>query len=137
MSTEAAIGHEKYVALTTRKRNGDTVTSPVWIASLADGAVGFTTELTSGKVKRMRNFPEVTLQPCSARGVVKEGSSVVQGRATVLEGDACTPVEDAIKAKYGFMVTAIGWLYSARQFVTRKPGAPRAAVHIELADRSN
>ena len=31
------LGAQRYVAITTRKRNGDTVSSPVWIAPLGDG----------------------------------------------------------------------------------------------------
>eukprot|EP01041_Mallomonas_annulata_P039253 gene39252-62897_t len=74
MAATHAIASEKYVSLSTRKKNGDLVATPVWIAPLADGALGFTTDLTSAKVKRIRNFADVTLQPCTARGAVKEGT---------------------------------------------------------------
>ena len=84
------IADEKYVVLTTTKKNGQTVPTPVWIAPLPDGSLGFTTELTSGKVKRIRNFPDVTLQASNVRGVVKPGSSPVTARASVLTGDDVT-----------------------------------------------
>ena len=86
------IADEKYVVLTTTKKNGQTVPTPVWIAPLPDGSLGFTTELTSGKVKRIRNFPDVTLQASNVRGVVKPGSSPVTARASVLTGDDGTAV---------------------------------------------
>ena len=81
-----SISDEKYVLITTFRKNGDAVSSPVWIAPLADGTAGFTTEDGSGKVKRIRNNPRVTLQPCSVKGTVKHGSAVVEASAAVLLG---------------------------------------------------
>jgi PPOX class probable F420-dependent enzyme len=101
------IAAEKYVSLTTRKKDGTTVSSPVWIAALPDGRVGFSTGSTTGKVKRIRNFPEVTLQPCDSRGRVAEGASVITGRATIVEGADYEPVQAAIRAKYGLMFTIL------------------------------
>lgn len=132
-SPAPSIAAEKYVAITTKKRNGDTVTSPVWIAALPDGALGFTTDLTSGKVKRICNFPDVTLQPCNSRGAIKPGSTVVHARATVLTDADIADVKAAIAAKYGFMFTTMNALYSIREFFSRKPGSPAAAIRLELA----
>jgi uncharacterized protein len=133
-SPAPSIAAEKYVAITTTKRNGDAVTSPVWIAGLPDGSLGFTTDLTSGKVKRIRNFPEVTLQPCNARGAIKPGSTLVHARATVLTDTDIADVTAAIKAKYGFMVSTMNALYSVREFFSRKPGSPAAAIRLELVE---
>jgi PPOX class probable F420-dependent enzyme len=95
------LGAAKYVSITTRKRNGDTVSSPVWIAPLGDGRYGFTTGSTSGKVKRVRNFPDVELRPCDARGRVQAGAVAVLATARVVTGDAFAPVEAAVRKKYG------------------------------------
>jgi uncharacterized protein len=103
-----AISDEKYVLITTTRRNGQTVSSPVWIAPLADGSAGFTTDMTSGKVKRIRNHPAVTLQACSVRGKIKPGSEAVAATASVLTGADAAPIQAAIKAKYGFMITLLG-----------------------------
>jgi hypothetical protein len=127
-----SISDEKYVSITTKRKNGETVSSPVWIAALDDGKVGFTTEATSGKVKRIANFPDVTLQPCDMRGKVKPGSTVTNATATVVTGDAVDPVQDAIKSKYGVMVTLIGWSYKVRETFSRRPSAPRAAVILTI-----
>jgi PPOX class probable F420-dependent enzyme len=132
MNAPADLADEKYVVLTTTKKNGQSVPTPVWIARLPDGALGFTTELGSGKVKRIRNFPDVTLQPSNSRGAVKPGSAPVAARATVLTEDAVTPVEAAIKAKYGFMVTLIEIGYKVRSLVKRSSGGGRAAIRLEL-----
>ena len=43
----ASIADEKYVALTTYKKDGSTKTLPVWIADFGGGQVGFTTSSSS------------------------------------------------------------------------------------------
>lgn len=124
------IAAEKYVSLRTKKRNGDEVATPVWIAALPDGSLGFTTDLTSGKAKRIRNFPEVTLQACTARGALKDGSSAVAATAAVLTGPDAAPVQAAIKAKYGFMVSLIEFGATVRRVVTRGEQSPPTAIRI-------
>ncbi len=132
MTSSTDLAAQKYVVLTTTRKNGQTVPTPVWIALLPDGALGFTTDLTSGKVKRIRNFPDVTLQPSNARGVVTAGSSPVAARAVVLTDDAVTPVEQAIKAKYGFVFTLIEVASKLRSLAKRSSGDHRGAIRLEL-----
>lgn len=132
MTTLDHLAGEKYVVITTTRKNGQGVPTPVWIATLPDGALGFTTDLDSGKVKRIRNVDEVTLQPSNSRGVVKPGTSPVAARATVLTDDAVDPVERAIKAKYGVLFTLVGVAYRLRSLVKRSSGAGgRAAIRLE------
>ena len=131
--SHATLAAEKYVVLTTTRKDGRTVPTPVWIAPLPGGGLGFTTELDSGKVKRIRNFPDVTLQPSSARGAVKEGTTPTPARATVLTGAEVDPVAAAIAGKYGFMVKLIGLAAAVRKLITRKEPV-RAAIRLELTD---
>lgn len=126
-----AIGDEKYVSLTTLRKSGEGVPTPVWIAPLGDGRIGFTTGGESGKVKRMRNNPQVTLQPCDMRGKVAEGAATVTGTAVVVTGAEAAPVEAAIKSKYGFQVTLIGLGEKVRKLFG-KGDASAAAVIITL-----
>ena len=116
-----AIADEKYVSLVTFRRSGEGVASPVWIAPLADGRAGFTTAANSGKVKRIRNNSAVTLQVCTMRGVVAEGAAVVGATASVIsETDAShAAVRDAIRSKYGLIVTLIGLGDRFRKLVGR------------------
>jgi PPOX class probable F420-dependent enzyme len=95
-----AITDETYVLLTTFRKSGEGVGTPVWIVSLPDGAAGFTTEVESGKVKRIRNNPAVTLQACDMRGRIREGAEVVHAIAEVLVGADARPVRDAIRHKH-------------------------------------
>jgi len=109
----------RYVSITTRKRNGETVSSPVWIAPLGDGRLGFTTGGGSGKVKRIRNFPDVVLQPCDARGRVLPGSHAVLATARVVEGAAFEPVGAAIRRKYGWQFTLINAVGTVRGWFSK------------------
>ena len=102
-----AISDEKYVLLTTFRKSGDAVSSPVWIAQLADGGAGFTTDLDVGKVKRIRHTPRVTLQPCSATGKVKPGAEIVEATAAVMLGADAEPIKKAIHSKYWLMAVLI------------------------------
>lgn len=94
---------ETYLLLTTFRKSGEGVPTAIWIAALPDGSCGFTTEASSGKVKRIRNNPAVTLQPCDLRGKVKEGSAVTHATAEVLMGDAAKEVRAAIHRKHSVM----------------------------------
>jgi hypothetical protein len=117
------LGAAKYVSITTRKRNGDTVSSPVWIASLGDGRYGFTTGSASGKVKRVRNFPDVELRPCDARGRVPAGAVAVLATARVVSGEAFAPVEAAIRKKYGVQFLLIDLLGKVKGWFSKDTAA--------------
>lgn len=98
---------ERYVLLTTFRKNGQAVATAVWIAALADGSFGFTTGGDSGKVKRIRNSPRVLLQPCDVRGRVATGSTATEATARVVEGAECAPVTKAIRKKYGYQYVLV------------------------------
>ena len=96
---------EKYVRLTTFTRDGRRKESPVWIAEIDDGAVGFTTGLGSWKVKRINNTPGVELTPSDAKGRVEDDVATLTGQARVVTGSEFATVAEAIKAKYGIQVS--------------------------------
>jgi PPOX class probable F420-dependent enzyme len=61
---------ERYVLLTTFRRDGRGVPTPVWFAPLPDdpATVAVITGRDAGKVKRLRHTPRCTLAPCDVRG---------------------------------------------------------------------
>lgn len=130
MSTRS-IAAEKYVRLTTFTRDGRPKPVPVWIADLGDGTVGFTTELDSWKVKRMRNTPAVELTPSDARGRVDDTASTATGHAAIVTDADVDRVAAAIKAKYGFQVTLIQGVNKLRGLFGRG-GGPSCGVVITL-----
>lgn len=101
-----SISDEKYVSLTTYRRTGEPVASPVWINPVSDGRVGFWTSMGSGKTKRLKNDARATLQPCDARGRVRAGTSPMSGTAEMVSsGPLFDEVQAKGKQKYGVMVT--------------------------------
>jgi PPOX class probable F420-dependent enzyme len=87
-----------YMSLTTFRRSGVPVPTPVWFADL-DGAVVIVTALESGKIKRIRHTPRVTVAPCDARGDVL--GPQVAGIARFLDGEDAARADAALDAKYG------------------------------------
>ena len=80
-----ALGEERFVSLTTYRKTGEAVSTPVWIARNGDALV-VTTPEASGKVKRLRNSPRVVLRPCDQMGRVKESAQPISARAEILTG---------------------------------------------------
>jgi PPOX class probable F420-dependent enzyme len=100
-----AISDEKYISTTTYRKSGAGVSSPTWIVPLDDGRVAFWTSSASGKAKRLRNNPRVTLQPATQRGQITEGSTPVEGVAEIVtSGPEFDAVQKRVRAKYGAMV---------------------------------
>ncbi|CAM4034970.1 PPOX class F420-dependent oxidoreductase [Nocardioides marinus] len=96
----------KYMALTTFRRTGEPVTSPVWVVPVDDGRVGFWTSMGSGKTKRLAHTARVVVQPSDARGRVTAGSTALEGTAEMVRsGAAFDEVSAKVRAKYGVMTT--------------------------------
>jgi len=69
MPIPAEISGQKYISLTTFRKTGVLVRTPLWFAE-ADGKLYFMTRSDSGKYKRIRNNPKVLVAPCTMRGTV-------------------------------------------------------------------
>lgn len=129
-----SIAAEKYLSLTTYRKNGEAKEAPVWIADLGDGTMGFTTHGESWKCKRIRNDNRVALQPCDQRGNITAGSEKVSGTAVLAAAGAdFERVRAKIKAKYGVMVTVIIAVNKVRGLFG-KGGDSDTAVIITLDD---
>jgi uncharacterized protein len=97
----ARLGAEKFVSLTTFKRNGDAAASPMWIVGDGDQLLAWT-PADAWKVKRIRRDPRVTLTPCGRTGKVRNEQPVLAGTAEVItDSDEVVRVESIIKRKYG------------------------------------
>ena len=115
-----SLADEKYLALTTFKRDGTPVTTPVWATALDDGKIGFWTSSSSGKAKRLAHTSKVTVQPCDARGRVKAGTAATDATAVVVTGPELEAIRVKVKAKYGFMTQITKFLAKVGGFVKRK-----------------
>ena len=97
------LGDEKYVLLTTFKRDGTAVPTPVWSVPVGDDGLGFWTSSGSGKAKRLAHTERVTVQPCDVRGRPTEGTEPLEATARVVTGDELDDIRTKIEAKYGFI----------------------------------
>jgi uncharacterized protein len=110
-----AVSGEKYVSAATFRRTGAAVATAIWIVPLDRGRVGLLTSSASGKAKRLRHDPRVTLQPSDARGRVKVGTAPVAGTAElVTSGPDFEAITSRVKAKYGLMVPVMRLVDGAR-----------------------
>lgn len=116
-----ALTDEKCMAFTTYRKNGEAVTTPVWVVPVSDGRVAFWTAMGSGKTKRLKNNPAVAVQPCSYTGKIKAGTTAVSGTAEMVQsGPLFDEVQSSVRTKYGFMTHLTRTL--ATLFVMRKAG---------------
>lgn len=116
-----------YMSFSTRKKSGDFVATPVWFAPDGDSYYVFSAG-DAGKVKRLRNFSEARIAPCTMSGSVT--GEWLEARALLLEkpADQKTALA-ALRRKYGWQMM-IGDVFST---ITGKMGR-RAYIRVDLAD---
>lgn len=96
-------GHQ-FISLTTFRRTGVAVATPVWFAEVG-GRLYVTTDPDAGKVKRIRHTARVTVAPCTFSGQTL--GPALEGRARLLTPAEYGAAEAALKAKYGLQWTLL------------------------------
>lgn len=94
----------RYMLLSTVKRDGTAVATPVWFAAAGDRLVA-TSETSAWKVKRLRRNPQATVAPCDVRGQPN-------GPAIPVIGELLPAVDEpaaraALHRRYGSALDAI------------------------------
>jgi uncharacterized protein len=117
-------GDTRYIALTTYRRDGRPVTTPVWAAPL-NGNVYVVTARSTGKVRRLRATDRVRFAPSNMNGRRILGAWH-EGSGRVVEdeqrrGEALA----ALRRKYG-------WQMSLAMLINRLRGLDRERVVLEL-----
>lgn len=115
------------VVLTTYRKDGTPVPTPVWVVRSGD-ELRVWTNPAAGKVKRIRNSGRVTLAPSSIRGRVR--GAAVPGTASILPAAEANVVLAAIGRKYGLsgrLAQLTNWV---RSRTSDQPSA--AAIGITL-----
>ena len=93
-----ALDTANYFSLRSKKIDGSQVDTPVWfVRALDDDSYHVFTNVNSGKVKRVRNFPKVEIAVCDVRGKLL-GEWQPARAELVAESDA---IYAAFRAKYG------------------------------------
>ncbi|MBF6353986.1 PPOX class F420-dependent oxidoreductase [Nocardia higoensis] len=98
-------GTADYVMLTTFRKDGTPVGTPVW--AVADqGKLYVWTVTDSWKVKRLRRDPAVTVQACDGRGKKLSGP-VIEGTGRVLDAEGTENVRTLLKRKYKLLAWVV------------------------------
>ena len=87
----------KYLSLTSFRRDGTGVATPVWFVE-ADGRLLVETDAGSYKVRRIRRNPRVTIAPCTATGRLR--GTPVPARAELLPDTELARVDRLMGDKY-------------------------------------
>ena len=93
----AAIRGQKYISLTTFRKDGTPVATPVWFGEEGD-RLYIMTRSNSGKYKRIRNNPKVRVAPCTIRGVVS--GPLLDAIASILPPEEHARARKTINRKY-------------------------------------
>jgi PPOX class probable F420-dependent enzyme len=87
----------KYVTITSYRRDGTAVPTPVWFVQ-RDGRLLVETDGASGKVKRIRRNRSVLVATCTGTGRLR--GPLVPAAARVLPESEVSAVEPLLKRKY-------------------------------------
>jgi PPOX class probable F420-dependent enzyme len=117
----------EYVSLTTYRKNGTPVATPVWAA--ADGGVLYVwTRSDSWKVRRLRNDSRVRVTVCDVRGRIAEGAPSAEGTARLLDEDGTAAVRKVLARKYTWKF----WLLDWPAMVVRLGKRPHTGIAVTL-----
>jgi len=121
-SWPAEIEQAEFIRLTTFRRSGVSVSTTVWFVVDAN-ALLVTTMDSTGKAKRLRHNPRVTLCVCDRRGNVN--GPEFEATAELLPGEAAVDVRKRVMNRYGFegrAMLAMGHVIGLLR--SRKPQRP-------------
>jgi uncharacterized protein len=124
MNVVDEIGRSKYVSLTTYRKDGTAVATPVWHA-LRDGELFVVSDAGAWKVKRIRNNSHVVVTVCGIRGRIAPGAPSAEGTARLLD-EAGTETGRALLARKYLMSRIGNWF--TRTLRLRRPPVIGIAV---------
>ena len=123
-----ALGDEEFVLLTTFRKSGVGVDTPVWVARDGDALLVITPDGT-GKVKRLRNDPRVHLRPSTRFGRPSDNNAPIEATAAVLPRSETRNFSTQFRNKYGFQFAVA--MFVERVFARRQK--PRVILRIVRA----
>lgn len=97
---------QQFCLLTTFRKDGTPVPTPMWFA-VEDETLYMATRGGSAKVKRLRRQPEVEVGPCTGGGqpTGPQRSAI----ARVLDSSEAARVESLLNARYGLKRRLLSW----------------------------
>jgi uncharacterized protein len=125
MTTLDEFDRSRYVSLTTYRKDGTGVATPVWHA--VDGSELFVwTRDDSWKVKRIRHNGRVLVAVCDMRGRITEGAPSAEGTARLLDPTDLGRVRKLLARKYTWQF----WLTDWPAMVVRRGRRPHTGIAI-------
>lgn len=120
------LGSERFISLTTFRRSGEPVSTPVWVVPNGS-ALLVTTQLSTGKIKRLRHTSRVELRPCDRLGRIADGVVPIAGVAEIREDEqSIRELNDAMVFKYGLPF----WLVVLAERLFERRGRTRIVLRI-------
>ena len=111
---------QAYLSLETYRKNGVAMPTPVWFAQ--NGNFFYvSTFINAGKVKRIRNNPEVRITPCGMQGEIF--GQWVSATAHLADNEEARTAEAALDAKYG---------ERRREFMRQNPLPPEKRAYLVI-----
>ena len=110
----------EYVNLVTFKKDGSSITTPVWVAPYQNSLV-VTTSLNAGKVKRIKNNGKATIYVTNQTGSKKLSESLDVSASLISDSKDKSEAVEKIKKKYGLI---------SKMFL-RGPDEQRAIIKLE------
>lgn len=127
MSLLSALAPEKYLSLTTYRRDGSPVSTPVWF--VIDGSrLLVWTSAASWKAKRLRRDPRVRVAACDFRGNVH--SAAWDATARFLTESEGPRVQRLLLKKYPLARRLLSWLTALTARVQRTPREEPAYLEV-------
>ena len=120
--TISDLKNRRYISLTTFKRDGTPVSTPVWVVSDDGERLLVWSAAKTWKVRRIRRNANVLLAPANFRG--KERGERVPATARVIDHPG---IDALLRRKYGWQKRALDWF---------NHGGSAEWATIELSDRA-
>ncbi|MFC7929887.1 PPOX class F420-dependent oxidoreductase [Streptomyces cinereoruber] len=117
----------RYVSLTTFRKNGTGVATPVWYAVEGSELYAWT-RTDSWKVKRLCNDPRVEAAVCDMRGNIPEGAARLTGEARLVTGEELRRVRKLLLRKYTWQF----WFVDVPATVFRLGKRPHTGIVVRF-----
>jgi PPOX class probable F420-dependent enzyme len=112
------IARSRYVSLTTYRKDGTAVATPVW--HVVDGGELFVvSEADAWKVKRIRKNSHVVVTVCSVRGKIEPGAPSAEGTARLLDEAGTETGRKLLARKY--LMSRMGNWFAKILHLRRRP----------------
>jgi PPOX class probable F420-dependent enzyme len=129
--TFATLNKAQCVSLTTFRKNGAAVATPVWFAE-HEGIIYIDSLARTGKVKRIRHTAHVTLAPCTFGGALT--GPTIDGRARIVSDPQEMKVAEAALARKYDPIRRLYYGFNALWRAVRcKAALPSVYIAVEPA----